>query len=254
MFEQKDAKDTKQGAHCASAGTHAGQRTLLASNHGLRVLRALLFKTVYSHPHVPALSFYRALALIAWSSAAATAGETRQSFDVDPGWDASNNRPSNQPLTVKQDFGYSPLPGRIGGTVSPAGEPAFYAAKVGPFTLRDRLSASGVVTVKPGPGNVLLGFFNAGTINEWRTPNSLVWRLNDRGEVFHVHFEYATSKWRAGAGVIGRYDRERDRMHPIELPSGDTAYPWSLSYDPDGRQRGRHDHSRFRRPSNRCVS
>lgn len=164
----------------------------------------------------------------------AVAAETRQSFDVDPGWDASNNRPASKPVTIKQDFGYAPSPGRIGGIIQPAGEPAFYAAKIGSFTLRDRLSASGMMTVKPGPGNVLLGFFNSATTNEWRTPNSMVWRVNGRGDIFHVHFEYTTSKWRAGAGVIGKYDRERDRVYPLEMASGGTAYPWSLTYDPDG--------------------
>ena len=44
-----------------------------------------------------------------------------------------------------------------------------------------------------------------------------------------------TQKWRAGAGVIGRYDQVADRMYPVENPSGDAVYPWSLEYNPHGK-------------------
>src|SRR5690606_22390708 len=102
-----------------------------------------------------------------------------------------------------------------------------------PLTLEDRFSASGVLRMQPGGGNLLLGLFNAQTLNEWRTPNTLALRINGRGETFHVHIEYMTSRWRAGAGIVGRYDAEADRMHPVELPGG-QIYPWSLEYDPAG--------------------
>src|SRR5947209_4019877 len=44
----------------------------------------------------------------------------RESFDHDPGWDRSNNRPANrgdQPETIRQDFGFAPAThggGRVG--------------------------------------------------------------------------------------------------------------------------------------------
>lgn len=161
-----------------------------------------------------------------------------ESFDSDPGWDALNNRPTEAPLKARQDFGWSDTQnasstaGEIGGLITPAGEPAYFARPVGPFTFADKLSASGAMVVKPGANHVLLGFFNSETVNEWRAPNTLMWRINGRGETFHAHYEYASSRWRAGAGVIGRYDAEADRMHAVENPAADRIYAWSLQYEP----------------------
>ena len=123
---------------------------------------------------------------------------------------------------VIQNFGYVPykarpiLGGSIGGVMTPDGHPAYYAKPIPEVTLDSPLSASGTITVKKGGGNMLFGFFNSKTVNEWRTPNTLVFRINGRGETFHAHTEYTSSKWRATAGIIGRYDKEADRMHAVE--------------------------------------
>ncbi|MBI2432266.1 MAG: hypothetical protein HYV26_05295 [Candidatus Hydrogenedentes bacterium] len=176
---------------------------------------------------------------IVLAGAAAEEGVRFENFDQDPGWDGQNNR-SQAPLReVKQDFGYVPptpeggASGRIGGTITPDGVPAFYAMEIPAKTFDDAMTASGTIEVPKGAGNTLLGFFNAETVNEWRTPNTIVFRINSRGDIFHVHFEYGTAKWRANAGVIGRVDKEADRVYPLELPCGEE-YPWSLSYDPAG--------------------
>src|SRR6266545_4804878 len=71
-------------------------------------------------------------------------------FDSDPGWEGFNNRvePERVP-TVKQDFGYSPTnfaakeKGELGGRVTRATRPAYYADKVAGKTLNDKLTASG---------------------------------------------------------------------------------------------------------------
>ena len=177
------------------------------------------------------------LASMAWSTSRAE--QRQESFDEDPGWDGHNNR-SARPETVRQDFGWSPgttnaggTPGEIGGLVTPAAEPAFYAKKFPTRTFHDILTASGTVKVEKGGGHTLIGFFDARTLNEWRTPNTIALRIQQRGEVFHCHLEHCTSKWRAGAGIIGRYDKVRDRMEPKELPCG-RVYAWSLKYDPNG--------------------
>lgn len=155
-----------------------------------------------------------------------------ETFDGDPGWEGVNNRAAHiEPRKVVQDFGWSD--GRIGGIVTPDGRPAYYAMAVPEATLDSPLSASGRIYLARGAGNTLLGFFNEATLNEWRTPNALVFRINGRGDTYHIHFEYATARWRAGAGVIGRYDKEADRMHPVELPA-DQWYDWTLTYDPAG--------------------
>lgn len=177
-------------------------------------------------------------------AAISVADERREHFDHDPGWDGLNNRSEAFDIrTVVQDFGYSEAshndaaPGEVGGLITPDGTAAYYAREMPRRSFEDAFSASGTLVVNKGAGNTLLGFFNHGTINEWRTPNSVVFRINGRGDFFHVHFEYATSRWRAGAGVIGRSDREADRVYPLEIPS-DGVHTWSLAYDPAGNNGG----------------
>jgi len=167
------------------------------------------------------------------------AAERRESFDKDPGWDGHNNR-LVKPQTIRQDFGWSPntshaggKPGEIGGLIGPAAEPAYYAKQLPTPTFNDVLTASGTIHIAKGAGHTLIGFFDTRTLNEWRTANTIALRIQQRGDVLHCHFEHCTSKWRAGAGIIGRYDKVRDRMEPKELPAGRT-YAWSLKYDPNG--------------------
>ena len=85
----------------------------------------------------------------------------------DPGWEGYNNRlvPEVTPL-VTQDFGYTRTnfaaksPGEIGGRITRASEPAWYAAKIPPKTLDDKLAASGNFTITEGGGAVCCGWFN----------------------------------------------------------------------------------------------
>jgi len=181
------------------------------------------------------------LVLTAWATTMAE--QRHESFDKDPGWDGHNNRSIRAEL-IRQDFGWSPgttnasgTTGEIGGLITPAAEPAYYAKRFPTRTFNDVLSASGTVKVEKGAGHTLIGFFDARTLNEWRTPNTIALRIQQRGDVFHCHLEHCTSKWRAGAGIIGRYDKARDRMEPKELPCG-RVYAWSLKYDPDGNAGG----------------
>jgi hypothetical protein len=180
------------------------------------------------------------LLLLALSSGlGARAAQRSEAFDRDPGWDSHHNR-SAKPERVRQDFGWSAgstnaggAPGEMGGWVNPAAEPAYYAKAMPKMTFHEALSASGTFRVEKGSGHVLLGFFNSRSLNEWRTPNTIAFRINQRGDIFHCHFEHGTSKWRAGAGIIGQYDKVRDRMNAKELPCG-QIYRWSLKYDPNG--------------------
>lgn len=176
------------------------------------------------------------LAPMVWG--AAKAEQRFERFDRDPGWEGHHNR-SARPETIRQDFGWSPgtthaggKPGEIGGLISPAAEPAYYAKRLPTLTFEDELSASGTVRVERGGGHTLIGFFYARTLNEWRTPNTIALRIQQRGDVFHCHLEHCTRKWRAGAGIIGRHDKARDRMEAKELAGG-RVYTWSLKYDPN---------------------
>src|SRR5262245_26262672 len=124
------------------------------------------------------------------------AGERMETFDRDPGWEAQNNRAKSIPArVVRQDFGFSPGThhaggrgvGEPGGVISPAAESAYFAKRISPLTLRDRLTASGTLALGGGPVHALVGFFNAATVNEWRTPNTVALRIQGRGDRFFAY-------------------------------------------------------------------
>ncbi len=165
-------------------------------------------------------------------------------FDRDPNWDAHNNRPDpTATRTVRQDFGYSrthnlsSTDGEIGGWITPAAEPAFYARKIPPQTFEHPFSASGTLKCGGGKFHVLLGLFNSNTLNEWRTPNTISIRLLGRGDSFFAYVEYGTQRWRAGGDTPGGFattsgsGKNKKQLTGFAL---DTAYHWSLQYDPKG--------------------
>jgi len=174
----------------------------------------------------------------------AAAEERTQRFDTDPGWDGHNNRATVPAIrTVRQDFGYSRtanaggMAGEIGGFISPAAEPAWYARKLGTKSFNDPLSASGTLLCKSPQFHVLIAFFNAGTVSEWRTANTIALRLIGRGDVFYAYVEYCTSKWRAGGDTPGGFATVRDPKTGRESLRGfktGVLHQWSLKYDPAG--------------------
>src|SRR5206468_10308857 len=142
----------------------------------------------------------------------------------------------------RQDFGLSPThhaggraPGEMGGVISPAAEPAYYARVIPKRTFADQLTASGVLACGEGPVHVLVGFFNAGTLNEWRTPNTIALRLSGRGDVFYDYVEYCTGRWRAGGDSPRPFPTERNPQTGRARPKGSAAkgavHRWSLRYD-----------------------
>src|SRR5258705_8879977 len=92
------------------------------------------------------LSFRLALACMISILAASTHGQTlllkTETFDTDPGWEGTNNRATDPgPRQIVQDFGFSGsssnaggAAGEIGGYITPAGEPAFYAKVITPMS------------------------------------------------------------------------------------------------------------------------
>jgi hypothetical protein len=181
-------------------------------------------------------------------AAPAVGKEKTEHFDKDPGWDGVNNRATTpDKRTVRQDFGYSRTahaggrPGEVGGFITPAAEPAWYAKKIEPKTFNDALSASGKLRCNGRAFHVLIGFFNADTANEWRTANSLSIRLLGRGDVFYAFVEYATSRWRAGGDSPGGFATVKDPKTGRVSPRGfrtDAAHEWSIHYDPKGNKGG----------------
>jgi hypothetical protein len=154
-------------------------------------------------------------------------------FDADPVWDGRNNRASDpSPRQIVQDFGFSSSStnaggsaGEIGGFITPAGEPAFYGKVITPTSFNEPLSASGILNVPQGGGHTLIGFFNADTVNEWRTPNTVALRIYGRGTYFYAYLEYGTGLWRAGGTAFGG---------EAAIPSGAADYPFTFNYDPNG--------------------
>src|SRR5437667_2669151 len=156
-----------------------------------------------------------------------------EAFDADPGWDGRNNRTTDPaPRQIVQNFGFSGSSsnaggsaGEIGGFITPAGEPAFYGKVITPTSFSNVLSASGILNVPQGGGHTLIGFFNADTVNEWRTPNTIALRIYGRNTYFYAYLEYGTGLWRAGGGSFGG---------EAAIPSGAASYSFSLNYDPNG--------------------
>jgi hypothetical protein len=156
-----------------------------------------------------------------------------ETFEAEPSWEGRNNRATDPgPRQIVQNFGFNGFSsnaggqaGEIGGFITPAGEPAFYGKIIAPASFNDSLSATGVVNVPQGGGHTLIGFFNADTVNEWRTPNTIALRIYGRGTYFHAYLDYGTGFWRAGGGSFGG---------EAAIPSGAVDYPFSLNYDPNG--------------------
>ncbi len=202
-------------------------------------------------PCIP-LPFARlgALVLLAGSIvvAAATAGERTESFDRDPGWEGRNNRATSpEPREIRQDFGFSPTGhaggrrGELGGFLTPAAEPAYYAAKIPTRTFRDAMSASGTMACTGRQFHALVGFFNSETLGDWRTPNTIALRVYGRGDVFFAYVEYCTGRWRAGGDspqAFGTNDPQTGRIALRPFASEGVPHEWSLRYDPDGHDGG----------------
>jgi hypothetical protein len=179
------------------------------------------------------------------SGALASGGEKTERFDRDPAWEGRNNRSIQMPpRRIRQDFGFSPdtrhaggrAAGEIGGVITPAAEPAYYAKPIAQRTFHDRMKASGTLACGAGPVHILVGYFNAETINEWRTPNTIALRIQGRGDRFFAFVEYATSRWRAGGDDPRPFPRVRNPQTGQREPRGFTAkgavHSWSLLYDP----------------------
>lgn len=181
------------------------------------------------------------LIVLGFLGVAALAEERRETFDKDPGWEGVNNR-ARLPAarTIRQDFGYSAqsshaggMPGEIGGLITPAAEPAYYARKIAVRSFDDRLKASGKLLCKGPRAHVLIGFFNDDTLNEWRTPNTIALRIGVRGDRVLPYVEYATARWRAGGDSPQPFPGMRAPKNERGMAAG-KVYEWSLEYDPRG--------------------
>ncbi len=168
------------------------------------------------------------------------AGKRRESFDREPAWEGYRNRLTPpEPRITRQDFGYRAsmraggrAAGEIGGRIQRSTTPASYARAIKPRTLNDPLEASGTfaVTSADGGSGVLIGWF-AHDAKTWRTPNSLVFRIDGNGGKFWVFFEYGTRHGKTGGGVT--FEGERYQTTPTKpFPADGTPHRWTLRYEP----------------------
>jgi len=158
-----------------------------------------------------------------------------EDFSKDPGWVGAGNRVTYEDLEQggAQDFGYQPTqlaggaPGEIGGLMwrSPY---AYYADRVGPVSLHDRLEARGRVVLAVGApdSGMMLGWFN-----------SAVKKTDDHDPLGGRNFIGVTI---GGPTRIGHYflpicgtvagGRAVPKSGPV-LKQGQT-YDWTFVFDP----------------------
>ncbi len=152
-----------------------------------------------------------------------------ESFESDPGWDALNTRFTRKDLgRVVQDFGFSASnhagreSGEMGGTITRSITPAWYADRIAPKTLNDKLTASGSFMLPPqrAEGTLHFGWFNSKR-QGWRPWSALGFRIQSRRG--KIALDYMTQTWQAG-GLFS----------PLEVAFDGAKHAWSLSYDPAG--------------------
>src|SRR5688572_8309407 len=156
----------------------------------------------------------------------------RQSFDRDPKWDERNSRYTRKDLyLVVQDFGHSPTnyagqtSGEIGGVICRSITPAYYADKIIPKTLNDKLRASGSFTLVPQrmEGTFHFGWFNS-KLQGWRPWSAMGFRVLKDGK---IALDYMTQTWHAGGA-----------FPDIGVKPDGVKHAWSLAYDPDANDGG----------------
>ena len=171
-----------------------------------------------------------------------------ETFDREPHWKALNNRITPKELkTVVQDFGYSETThagkahGEIGGQITRAAEPAYYADKLGSKTLDDKLSASGTfaITKTSAGAGVFFGFFRAQQPGAGGRPVSSL----------GLDFDFEASGGRLALRLINSKNQScgtfitpfiPGKFRPTPIRNDGTRYHWTLDYDPKAAEdRGR---------------
>jgi len=172
-----------------------------------------------------------------------------EDLSQDPGWIGVGNQISYQRREEggKHDFGFSAQTGHAGGTAGElggviwrSGVYAYYADRVGPLSLADRLEASGKVVLAAGPpdSGMYLGWFNsAHKENSPHQAGDFVGvRIGGPTRVGH-YFAPAYATTRATL-VERRGGREHPARVSVESREGPVlvprqAFAWKLVYDPD---------------------
>jgi len=169
------------------------------------------------------------------------AGIKHEAFNRDPNWEGRKNRivPKQVP-TVVQAFGYAPsgfagkAPGELGGLVTRASEPAYYADRIGPRTLEDRLSASGsfALTKSDAGSGMFFGFMRAQQPGGGGRPiSSLGLDMDCEQSGARLAVRLITGQNQSCGTFITPFIPGKYR--PTPLRNDGTRYTWKLDYDPD---------------------
>src|SRR5262245_59019914 len=163
------------------------------------------------------------------------AGLAAESFDKEPGWEGHNNRrrPKVGP-TITQDFGYIKEKGEIGGKVVRCMTPSSYAARIGPKTLDDKLSASGTFSLKGASGSsgVFFGWFNADQPGgSGRPVRSLGLDFDGEPSGARLAVRMINGSNKPCGTFITPFVPGKFRPTPLRLDG--TRYSWTLDYDPE---------------------
>jgi hypothetical protein len=155
-----------------------------------------------------------------------------EDFTNDPGWVGSNNRATYADLQVgAHTFGFSARTnfaggraGEVGGDLWRSGKYGYYADRIGPLSLDDRLEARGKVVLQVGApdSDMFIGWFNStATDTPATTGHFLGVHVGGPTRIGHYfHPAFATAKGTRGMAEGG----------PVLGPG--KVYDWSLVYDP----------------------
>lgn len=170
-------------------------------------------------------------------------------FTKDPRWDEIDNRGSYQEPEEhgSHRFGFSQrtnvaggAPGEMGGILWRGGDYAYYADRIGPLSLNDRLEASGKVTLAAGPADstVYFGWFNSADRENApvQSGDFVGIKVGGPSKIGHYFLpSYAPTKTTPIERVGKRKRPEDVALEPTSGPvlTPEKPYIWKLLYDPE---------------------
>jgi hypothetical protein len=176
-----------------------------------------------------------------------TVNGERADFSKDPGWVGSKNRTrfEDRKQGGAHDYGFSPetnyaggKAGEVGGTFWRSGDYGYYADRVGPLSLNDRLEARGKVVLLRAPpdSGMYFGWFNSAERTDAPTQAGNFVGVKIGGPTHAGHYfvpAYATAR------STNEPNREtRRKRSSIEAKEGPLLVPkkvfdWKFIYDPN---------------------
>ena len=166
-----------------------------------------------------------------------------EKFDTKPKWESFNNRMKPDPKDIHkvvQDFGYSKTnhagdaKGELGGKVQRATQAAYYADRIPPKTLNDKLTASGkfLFTTSEGSAGIWFGWFRAQQeVAAARPTSGLGLDMDFESNAGRLAVRLSNNSNNFCGTFITPYIPGEFRPAPLKP---NTRYSWMLTYDPLG--------------------